>query len=371
MAAGKAWNVTASASWILSHAYPHYIKGLCGGCAKAVRMAIEAGGVSTAGRPIAAKDYRMFLPRIGFNFVTQIFGQAAQASWSNSQAKQGDIAVMNHGVYGHICMWAGGQWVSDYLQGNKMWAYSGDGMCYIFRYNGQINLDPSAIPQNVTGPGGMSGATLLGPCPPEIEFKRLWAMYRRLSYREGMTIGDSSSSEFAGTNIAALNLGAAQVGLTSAGLNMICGFETGHGFGYSMSPKDLNGYDNHDAGGHRTFGYGLLFHPIQNKYMDQVQGRYTQHDLEQLYLITVKKKVDKVHRWKPGLQPNQVDSIVSGMFNFGDGFLGKSVGLMIRNNPNDMRIYSTWCHLSDAQGRKYPGLIARRHREADHYFGRG
>ena len=45
---------------------------------------------------------------------------------------------MDHGVHGHICMFDGNQWISDFVQ-NNMWVYGGDGTCYIFRYNGEID----------------------------------------------------------------------------------------------------------------------------------------------------------------------------------------------------------------------------------------
>ena len=84
-------------------------------CARHVRIAIEAGGISTAGRPGSACKYVYFLPKIGFNLLTQIYGRANQAAWSKSNAQKGDIAVMDHDVHGHICMWNGSRWVSDFF----------------------------------------------------------------------------------------------------------------------------------------------------------------------------------------------------------------------------------------------------------------
>lgn len=100
-----AWNVGAVIQWIVRNSDSRSQ----GRCARYVRMAIEAGGLSTAGRPIVAKDYVSFLPKIGFNPLGSISGRDKQASWSSSNAQQGDIAVMNHGQYGHICMWVGDQ----------------------------------------------------------------------------------------------------------------------------------------------------------------------------------------------------------------------------------------------------------------------
>ena len=46
--------------------------------------------------------------------------------------------MMNHDVHGHICMWNGSRWISDFYQ-NNMWVYKGDGTCYLYRFNGEIN----------------------------------------------------------------------------------------------------------------------------------------------------------------------------------------------------------------------------------------
>lgn len=129
-------------SWNLSAALKHLVSSASGTakhqCAKYVRMAIEAGGISTVGRPVSACKYKNFLPSIGFNFIGKITGKVNQASWSKRNARPGDIAVMDHGEHGHICMWSGTCWISDFKQSN-MWPYGGDGTCYIFRYNGQID----------------------------------------------------------------------------------------------------------------------------------------------------------------------------------------------------------------------------------------
>lgn len=100
-------------------------------CATYVRMAMEAGGMSTAGRPVAAQDYVGFLPKKGFKLIATLSGTAEQNSFS---PQLGDISVMSHGKYGHICMWTGKQWVSDFKQ-RQMWVYSDrQGVCRIFRY---------------------------------------------------------------------------------------------------------------------------------------------------------------------------------------------------------------------------------------------
>lgn len=127
------WDIDKSVNWITANSYNRYIKRLCGHCAKLVRMALEAGGMSTAGRPPWACQYTAFLPLKGFKHIETLVNRQQQMQFSSSKAQRGDIAVMSHGTYGHICMWNGNQWVSDFKQ-NNMWPYSGNGVCRIFRY---------------------------------------------------------------------------------------------------------------------------------------------------------------------------------------------------------------------------------------------
>lgn len=104
-----------------------------GRCAKYVRLAIEAGGINTKGNPVSAWQYAGFLPRLGFKLITTLSTLDSQRNFTKNMARPGDIAVMAHGVHGHICMFNGNQWVSDFFQ-NNMWVYSGVGTCQIFRY---------------------------------------------------------------------------------------------------------------------------------------------------------------------------------------------------------------------------------------------
>lgn len=96
-------------------------------CAKAVRQFINAGGLDTPGHPIAAQDYIEYLPKIGFQLINTV------QSNEHFEAEPGDIAVMRHWKYGHICMWDGSNWVSDFRQ-NRMYPYDGIGECKIYRH---------------------------------------------------------------------------------------------------------------------------------------------------------------------------------------------------------------------------------------------
>lgn len=122
------WNIKDSLVYLNANVQPKSI----GKCAAHVRKAIEAGGLSTEGRPVAAYMYKDFLPKIGFNEIAEVTGKIKQREWTDKNAKPGDIAVMSYGKYGHICMYNGKQWVSDFVQ-NNMWVYKGDGTCKIYR----------------------------------------------------------------------------------------------------------------------------------------------------------------------------------------------------------------------------------------------
>ena len=104
------FNAGAAASWLISYSS----SSSQGQCAKFVRMGIEAGGISTAGRPVAAQDYIYFLPTIGFNVIPQ-----------PNPPRVGDLCVISHGRYGHICMFCGTQWISDFKQTSFMVYHEG------------------------------------------------------------------------------------------------------------------------------------------------------------------------------------------------------------------------------------------------------
>ena len=82
MANSNTWNVNRALAALRGNAR---VKS-SGYCARYVRMAIEAGGISTAGRPGSAYLYTSFLPKIGFQPVAQLFGLESQAQWTSSSA---------------------------------------------------------------------------------------------------------------------------------------------------------------------------------------------------------------------------------------------------------------------------------------------
>lgn len=91
--------------YLTSHAEKHSARL----CALYVRRAIGAGGCPTFLQPRSACDYDKFLPDLGFTEV--------EAKGYEPQA--GDIVVfsaVNGHKHGHICMYDGNQWVSDFKQ---------------------------------------------------------------------------------------------------------------------------------------------------------------------------------------------------------------------------------------------------------------
>jgi len=93
------------------NALPAYDKEKAGNCAKAVRLAIGAGGLDVALTPYA-KDYGPNLVRAGY---TQLDADARKAY----TPQRGDViiypAAPNH-PSGHMEMYDGKQWVSDFKQ---------------------------------------------------------------------------------------------------------------------------------------------------------------------------------------------------------------------------------------------------------------
>jgi len=86
-----------------------------GQCAKYVRLAIEAGGVTIAPpRPVYAKDYGPKLASLGFSKVEA----------TDYVPRKGDIAVIQPPkgqTAGHIQIYNGTNWVSDFVQGSGIY----------------------------------------------------------------------------------------------------------------------------------------------------------------------------------------------------------------------------------------------------------
>lgn len=99
------YDVKAATDYLRAHAH----STSQGQCARAVREALETGGLCTDGRPGSAKDYDSFLPSLGFYEVDP----------NNYIPQAGDIVVheaKEGHEHGHIAMYDGSDWISDFIQ---------------------------------------------------------------------------------------------------------------------------------------------------------------------------------------------------------------------------------------------------------------
>ena len=128
----KVFDENIAAQWITKHSASVSLHS----CAKYVRMAIEAGfrdKNATSGRPNWAWKYIYYLPKIGFKYLTTV----KRKELGRYKPKIGDIAVYlknnDKNVPGHICMYNGERWISDFKQ-NNMFVYKGTNEAHIFRF---------------------------------------------------------------------------------------------------------------------------------------------------------------------------------------------------------------------------------------------
>ena len=110
------YSVDKAVATLVRRAYPSYDPKKCGKCAQAVRIALEAGGLNTINHPVPAYEYKDFLPKLGFKAVDA----------SSYSPRKGDIIVIapieGHSS-GHIAMYSGSKWISDFVQ-SDMWGGS-------------------------------------------------------------------------------------------------------------------------------------------------------------------------------------------------------------------------------------------------------
>ena len=136
------WDIKKSCEWLENNA------GLSSKdvCVRYVRMAIEHGGIQTdkakkidkngktvtVYRPGWPWKYIEFLPLIGFKHLC-----VATRNDKNYKKEPGDIAVYmkngNPDMPGHICMWTGLHWCSDFKQ-RSMIIYANTKEAHIFRF---------------------------------------------------------------------------------------------------------------------------------------------------------------------------------------------------------------------------------------------
>lgn len=139
--------------------------GTCGTglCASAVKAYLWAGFRGYSDKPEETKDCTSFIGPIGNGFGCwrrlqqigfRLVAVLKEITDSNSKlegtggfkAQAGDVAIMRGGSMGHICMYTGEVWVSDYVQ-PRLYAYpisminkKDDSFIMIFRYWGHIDM---------------------------------------------------------------------------------------------------------------------------------------------------------------------------------------------------------------------------------------
>lgn len=159
------WDVKKSCIYLESHAYPEYIPKLCGKCAKAVRKAINYGNLMTPDNPMFAWRYIDYLPTIGFNIVAECSEQAAL----EYTAIPGDICCYQKGgnpsMPGHICMYSGSCWCSDFRQRSPIVYHNNVSTAYFLRYSKIIGYDTALL--NIEGIGNLMPSPISNPLAKE------------------------------------------------------------------------------------------------------------------------------------------------------------------------------------------------------------
>lgn len=136
------FNINDAIYYLELHTYmsSHHI------CAKHIRQSLEAGGLDTTGHPLYARDYIKWLPLNGWAEIGTLKTEHACSEFSKNGLHPGDIAIYgkpgepNHP--GHICMWSGHRWLSDFKQHNMNVYKDFPGIIHIFRYGGELIKHP-------------------------------------------------------------------------------------------------------------------------------------------------------------------------------------------------------------------------------------
>ena len=123
-------NMDAAVNYLISHAQP----STTGWCAQYVHRALEAGGFILPEQPLAYQ-YRAngILTNIGYKEISR-----------PSSFKKGDITVTERNSYhtaGHMAMWSGSSWISDFVQLSEFVYYENQPPVYYFRYEPNSSND--------------------------------------------------------------------------------------------------------------------------------------------------------------------------------------------------------------------------------------
>lgn len=131
---------------VVSYAMSSANKKSQGKCAEYVRKALQHGQSKKLiqGGLGNAKDFMSSLPKVNFNNIGK----------NNSKASKGDIAVfpVSGSKYGHVCIFTGSCWVSDFVQNTVQPNSKNNYEFYLFRANSGIS--------NGTAVGSPNGSSI-------------------------------------------------------------------------------------------------------------------------------------------------------------------------------------------------------------------
>lgn len=117
------FNVDLTVQYLLKNALPKSSHR----CAAYVRRGLQAGGINLDDRPRTAGQYLQYFRR--------------KPQWTEinpSEVQKGDVCVTVNSADGHIAVWTGKNWISDFVQrGPHVYTYAVDGKnTFYFRYIG-------------------------------------------------------------------------------------------------------------------------------------------------------------------------------------------------------------------------------------------
>ena len=146
----------------------------------------------------------------------------------------------------------------------------------------------------------------------------------------------------------------ANMQISQSGLEMVKEFE-----GFRSEPYKC-------PAGVWTIGYGTTQGITKDTVpiTEEAASRMLEDDLDLIASV--------VSKYLPELRPNQVDAVLSFVYNVGlDAFSRSGLCNAIRKNPDNFEVirreFMRWIH---AKGEVLPGLVKRRKAEADLYCGK-
>lgn len=303
-------------------------------CAMYVRMAMESGGLSTATRPNWAWKYISWLPSQGWSHIGTVNTNEAQAEFTRSQARPGDVAVYQKpGVGGsqpgHICMYSGSQWISDFRQ-NRMGVYSSPVNAYIFRYTGEI----SNAPIDISGLGGfgdggsgldfsggfseLNTETLAAKCPEHIEFKGMWMRYQLQAGEKSPTMQEFMNNAGGAFSDAGWSGQLTELSGSDAvekAMQLMAFEECGQRLDQPLPQKMLVGYQLKGEG-HKTYGFGQMYNWNGTQLMERIKPVWTEAELREEFRKMATREVAQAKSIGLPFTDNQL-AVLAHRYHFG------------------------------------------------------